>query len=53
MIEETKELVRHANIQSSRDINGGLSMDAKHAAQARLVKFVYESGEKIPKVENM
>jgi integrase len=43
-LEETKELVRHANIQTTSDIYGGLSLDAKRAAQSRLVKFVQEAG---------
>jgi integrase len=45
-LEETKELARHANIQTTSDIYGGLSLDAKRAAQTRLVKFVREEGEK-------
>jgi len=45
-LEETKELVRHANIQTTSDIYGGLSLDAKRTAQTRLVKFVHEAGEK-------
>jgi len=45
-LEETKELVRHANIQTTSDIYGGLSLDAKRTAQTRLVKFVRGEGEK-------
>jgi hypothetical protein len=44
-LEETKELVRHANIQTTSDIYGGLSLDAKRAAQSRLVNFVNELGK--------
>src|SRR6202007_2955301 len=44
-LEETKELLRHANLQTTSDIYGGLSLDAKRAAQVRLVKFVQESGK--------
>ena len=46
-LEETKELVRHANIQTTSDIYGGLSLDAKRAAQTRLVEFVREEGQKV------
>jgi len=43
-LEETKELARHADIQTTSNIYGGLSLDAKRAAQSRLVKFVQETG---------
>jgi integrase len=52
-LEETKELVRHANIQTISDVYGGLSLDAKRAAQTRLVKFVHEEGEKAFQKENL
>jgi integrase len=40
-LEETKELLRHSNVQTTSDIYGGLSLEAKRAAQGRLVKFVH------------
>ena len=43
-LEETKELLRHSNIQTTSDIYGGLSLAAKRAAQERLLKFVREAG---------
>jgi integrase len=43
-LEETKELLRHADIHTTSDIYGGLSLEAKRAAQTRLVSFVHESG---------
>ena len=52
-LEETKELIRHANIQTTSDIYGGLSLDAKRAAQTRLVKFVHEEGEKAAEEGNL
>ena len=52
-LEETKELIRHANIQTTSDIYGGLSLDAKRAAQTRLVKFVNEEGEKAAEEGNL
>jgi len=45
-LEETKELARHANIQTTSDIYGGLSLDAKRAAQSRLVNFIHKAGGK-------
>ena len=45
-LEETKELARHANVQTTSDIYGGLSLDAKRTAQSRLVNFVLEAGAK-------
>lgn len=45
-LEETKELARHANIQTTSNIYGGLSLDAKRTAQSRLVTFVHEAGGK-------
>ena len=48
-LEETKELLRHANLQTTSDIYGGLSLDAKRAAQARLVEFVHQAGAEEPK----
>ena len=45
-LEETKELARHSNIQTTSDIYGGLSLEAKRAAQTRLVEFVHASREK-------
>jgi integrase len=44
-LEETKELLRHSNVQTTSDIYSGLSLDAKRAAQDRLVKFVHQTGE--------
>jgi integrase len=52
-LEETKELIRHANIQTTSDIYGGLSLDAKRAAQTRLVKFIREEGEKAAEEGNL
>lgn len=43
-LEETKELLRHSNIQTTSDIYGGLPLNAKRKAQARLVKFVQKQG---------
>ena len=43
-LEETKELLRHSNVQTTSDVYGGLSLDAKRAAQGRLVKFVHRAG---------
>jgi integrase len=40
-LEEAKELLRHSNVQTTSDIYGGLSLDAKRAAQDRLVNFVH------------
>jgi len=40
-LEETKELLRHSNVQTTSDIYGGLSLEAKREAQARLVEFVH------------
>jgi integrase len=34
-LEETKELLRHANLQTTSDIYGGLSLAAKREAQDR------------------
>jgi len=45
-LEETKELLRHSNVQTTSDIYGGLSLEAKRAAQDRLVKFVHQRAEK-------
>jgi len=47
-LEETKELVRHANIQTTSDVYGGLSIEAKRAAQDRLVEFVHRAAKKPP-----
>jgi integrase len=52
-LEETKELVRHANIQTTSDIFGGLSLDAKRTAQSRLVKFVDDAGENASEERNL
>jgi integrase len=46
-LEETKELLRHSNVRTTSDIYGGLSLEAKRAAQDRLVKFVHQSGPKL------
>lgn len=43
-LEETKELLRHANLQTTSDIYAGLTLEAKRAAQGRLVKFVHRAG---------
>jgi integrase len=43
-LEETKELLRHSNVQTTSDIYGGLSLAAKRVAQDRLVKFVHKAG---------
>jgi len=42
-LEETKELLRHSNVQTTSDVYGGLSLEAKRAAQGRLVKFVHRA----------
>jgi integrase len=42
-LEETKELLRHANLQTTSDIYGGLSLAAKRRAQNRLIRFIRES----------
>jgi integrase len=47
-LEETKELARHADIQTTSNIYGGLSLDAKRAAQERLVEFVHQTAKKPP-----
>lgn len=39
-LEETKELLRHENLKTTSELYGGLSLDAKRAAQQRLVEFV-------------
>ena len=36
-LEETNELLRHSNIQTTSDIYGGLSLEAKRKAQANLI----------------
>ena len=43
-LEETRELLRHSNIQTTSDIYGGLSLAAKRAARDRMVKFVHRAG---------
>jgi integrase len=45
-LEETKEILRHANIQTTSDIYKGLPLEAKRAAQKRLVEFVREEAKK-------
>ena len=45
-MEETKEILRHANIQTTSDIYRGLPLEAKRAAQKRLVEFVREEAKK-------
>jgi len=47
-IAETKELARHANIQTTSDICGGHSLDAMRSAQERLVEFVLQAAKKPP-----
>ena len=47
-LQETKELSRHANLQTTSDIFAGLSLDAKRAAQERLVEFVHQTAKKPP-----
>jgi integrase len=47
-LEETKELDRHADIQTTSNIYGGLSLDAKRAAQERLIEFVHQTAKKRP-----
>ena len=42
-LEETKELLRHSNVQSTSDVYGGLSLEAKRVARGRLVKFVHRA----------
>jgi len=43
-LEETKELLRHTDLQTTSNIYGGLSLDAKRKAQAKLIEFVREAG---------
>ena len=45
-LEETKNLLRHSNIQITSDIYGGLSLEAKRKAQANLVDLVCEIAKK-------
>jgi integrase len=45
-LEETKEILRHASIQTTSDIYKGLPLEAKRAAQQRLVDFVREEAKK-------
>jgi integrase len=45
-LEETKEILRHANIQTTSNIYKGLPLEAKRAAQNRLVEFVREEAKK-------
>lgn len=47
-IEETRELARHADIQTTSNIYGGLSLEVKRAAQERLVGFVHNAAKKPP-----
>lgn len=46
-LQETKELARHANLGTTSDLYGGLSLDAKRNAQARLVEFVHQEAKKV------
>lgn len=39
-LEETKELLRHENLKTTSELYGGLSLEAKRAAQQRLVEYV-------------
>lgn len=48
-LSETKELARHANLATTSDIYGGLSLDAKRDAQSRLAEYVYQEAEKAVK----
>lgn len=45
-LEETKEILRHANIQTTSDIDKGLPLEAKRAAQPRLVEFIRAEAKK-------
>lgn len=45
-LQEAKELLRHANLQTTSDIYKGLPLSAKRAAQQRLVEFVQEEAKK-------
>jgi len=45
-LSETKELARHANLATTSDIYGGLSLDAKRDAQTRLAEYVREEAKK-------
>jgi integrase len=45
-LEETKELLRHSTVQTTSNIYGGLSLDAKRDAQSRLVEFVHQEAKK-------
>jgi integrase len=47
-IDETKELARHADIATSSNIYGGLSLESKREAQGRLVEFVLQAAKKPP-----
>lgn len=45
-LEETKEILRHSNIQTTSDIYKGLPLEAKRAAQRRLIDFVRAEAKK-------
>jgi integrase len=45
-LEETKELLRHSTVRTTSDVYAGLSLEAKRAAQDRLVDFVQRMGTK-------
>jgi integrase len=45
-LEETKAILRHASYQTASDIYKGLPLEAKRAAQQRLVEFVREEAKK-------
>ena len=45
-LQEAKELLRHANLQTTSDIYKGLPLKAKRAAQQRLVEFFQEEAKR-------
>jgi len=45
-LEETKEILRHSNIQTTSDIYKGLPLEGKREAQQRLVEFVRAEAKK-------
>lgn len=47
-LNQTKELARHASIQTTSDLYGGLSLEEKRKAQKRLEKYVRREAKKPP-----
>jgi hypothetical protein len=44
-LEETKELLRHENLSTTRELYGGLSLEAKRRASERLVQYVKQAAQ--------